>query len=113
MVGKRIVELPFSKMKFAVAELLASEGYVAKAEKSGTFPRQEIKITLKYHGKASVITNVIRKSKPGLRVYVNATKIPTVVGGLGIAILSTPQGIMTGKEARKRNTGGELLCEIW
>lgn len=113
MVGKLAIELPFSKMKFAVAQILASEGYVARVEKSGIRPREQIKITLKYQGKTPVITNVIRRSKPGLRVYVNAASIPTVVGGLGIAVLSTPQGIMTGIEARKRNTGGELLCEVW
>lgn len=113
MVGKRTVALPSSKMKFALATLLAKEGYIARVEKTGTFPREQLKITLKYQGKTSVFTNVVRRSKPGLRVYVNASKIPTVVGGLGIAILSTPAGIMTGTEARKRNTGGELLCEIW
>lgn len=72
-----------------------------------------LELTLRYDGSVPAITDLKRKSKPGLRVYVGTSAIPTVVGGMGIAILSTPLGIMTGKQARKKHTGGELLCEVW
>jgi small subunit ribosomal protein S8 len=94
-------------------QILSQEGYIGDVQKTGTDPKSTIKIALRYNGSSSVITGVKRVSKPGLRLYVNKHMIPTVVGGMGIAILSTPQGIMTGTLARKKGIGGELLATIW
>ena len=103
---------PVSKTKLAIAEVLLKEGYIGGIEiiegVQGT-----IKITLKYDGNNKVITGLKRVSKPGLRVYVGAEEIPQVLGGLGIAILSTSKGIMTGKEAKKAHQGGEVLAYVW
>ncbi len=110
LAGKPFVDLPYSKIKFAVAGILAKEGYVQSIEHAEGY---RLKILLKYQDNTSVITDVKRMSKPGLRLYVNKHNIPQVVGGMGIAIVSTPKGIMTGKEAKKRGLGGELLCKIW
>jgi small subunit ribosomal protein S8 len=107
------VELPYSRMKFDVAVILKQEGYLESVEKMGADTKKTLKIALRYANREPVLTDVKRKSKPGLRVYVGKKFIPKVVGGMGIAILSTPQGVMTGKEAQKRGVGGELLCEIW
>lgn len=111
--GLGSIALPYSNMKFAVAQILLREGYLTSVEKTGTAPKFTLKIALKYDGKTPVLTDVKRKSKPGLRVYVNSRSIPSVVGGLGIGVVSTSQGIMTDSEARKKKLGGELLCEIW
>lgn len=113
MADKHVVELPYSQMKHAVATVLANEGYISSVEKLGDPPKLKLRITLKYQDNTPVLSGVKRVSKPGLRWYVNKHAIPYVVGGMGIAILSTPQGVMTGKEAKKRGIGGELLCEIW
>ncbi len=113
LARKKTVTLPYSNIKMAVAHILSKEGYIASAEKLGAAPKYELKMVLKYDDDAPVITDVKRKSKPGLRVYVKSSAIPKVVGGLGIAILSTPKGIMTGAAARKAKLGGEFLCEIW
>ncbi len=106
------VEIPASNTKKAIANILLEEGYIAGVEiiegVQGT-----IKITLKYDGKNRVISGLKRVSKPGLRIYVGAEEIPQVLGGLGIAILSTSKGIMTGKEAKKLNQGGEVLAYVW
>ena len=106
------VEIPASNTKKAIANILLQEGYIAGVEilegVQGT-----IKITLKYDGKNRVISGLKRVSKPGLRIYVGAEEIPQVLGGLGIAILSTSKGIMTGKEAKKANQGGEVLAYVW
>ena len=106
------VEIPASNTKKAIANILLEEGYIAGVEiiegVQGT-----IKITLKYDGKNRVISGLKRVSKPGLRIYVGAEEIPQVLGGLGIAILSTSKGIMTGKEAKKANQGGEVLAYVW
>lgn len=107
------IELPYSRVKAQVAKILAEEGYVDSIKEAGELPRKTLQITIKYQEGVPVLTNLRRKSKPGLRVYIGKDKIPVVVGGMGIAILSTPQGIMTGKEAKKRGVGGELLCEVW
>jgi small subunit ribosomal protein S8 len=106
------VELPHSRIKEDLAQILKSEGYVAEVAVEGK-PMKKIKIQLKYQGKKSVIEGLRRISKPGLRHYVGATKIPRVLGGLGVAVLSTPEGVMTGTQARKKNLGGELLCYVW
>lgn len=113
LARRNVVELPYSRMKMAVAALLQSEGYIETAEKTGTDPKATLKLVLRYEDGAPVISDLKRKSKPGLRVYIGKDAIPTVVGGMGIAILSTPEGILTGKEAKKRGVGGELLCEVW
>lgn len=113
LAKKASIELPYSKLKIALGEILVREGYVKSVEKVGTDPKAMLKIMIQYTNGLSAITDVKRVSKPGLRWYVNKSKIPTVVGGMGIAILSTPAGLMTGKEARAKGTGGELLCKIW
>ncbi len=106
------VEIPASNTKKAIANILLEEGYVAGVEiiegVQGT-----IKITLKYNGKNKVISGLKRVSKPGLRIYVGTEEIPQVLGGLGIVILSTSKGIMTGKEAKKLHQGGEVLAYVW
>jgi len=107
-----VVELPHSKMKASLATILKSEGYIADFAVEGQLPKT-IKLKLKYQGKKSVIEGLRRISTPGLRRYVGATDIPRVRGGLGVAVLSTSEGIMTGNQARKKNIGGELLCYVW
>lgn len=107
-----VVEMPHSNIKVNVANILKSEGFVSEVSVSGD-TKKRIKIHLKYNGKKSVIEGLKRISKPGLRKYVGSTEIPRVRGGLGIAIVSTPEGVMTDAQARKKNIGGELLCYIW
>jgi small subunit ribosomal protein S8 len=113
MAGRLRVTLPHSKLKEKVAEILVKEGYIVSVETTGESPKRMLVLTLKYENKRSVITDIKRKSKPGLRRYIPKTAIPTVLGGVGIAILSTSAGIMTGQDAKKRGIGGELICEIW
>jgi len=107
------VEMPHSKMKENVAQILKREGYVAEVAVEGTKAIKKIKIKLKYVGRKPVIEGLRRMSSPGLRRYTGATEVPRVLGGLGTAILSTSEGIMTGVQARKKNVGGELLCYVW
>ena len=109
------VDVPASKMKNAIAEILFNEGYIQKHElvEDGNF--KNIRITLKY-GKdknEKIITGLKRISKPGLRIYAGKDELPRVLGGLGIAIISTNQGVVTDKQARKLNVGGEVLAYIW
>ena len=109
------VDVPASKMKISIAEILLKEGYIKSFEvvEEGSF--KNIHITLKY-GKDKndkVLTGLKRISKPGLRVYANAEELPKVLGGLGVAIVSTNKGVITDKEARKANVGGEVLCFVW
>lgn len=106
------IELPHSRLKEGIANILKSEGYVSSVAVDGKVAKK-IKISLKYNGKKNVIEGLKRISKPGLRKYVGATEIPRVRGGLGVAVISTPEGIMTGTQARKKNLGGELLCYVW
>ena len=106
------VEVPHSRMKESLAAILKREGYIADFGVSGQVPKS-LKLKLKYQGKKSIIEGLRRISTPGLRRYVGATDIPRVRGGLGVAVLSTSEGVITGTEARKRNIGGELLCYIW
>ena len=109
------VDVPASKMKLAIANILLDEGYIAKYDlvEDGHF--QTIHITLKYGADKNekVITGLKRISKPGLRVYANTEDIPRVLGGLGTAIISTNKGVVTDKEARKPGVGGEVLCFVW
>lgn len=113
MAGRQYVVIPHSKMKERVATILVSEGYITQFEKDDEPVKRKMTITLKYLNKKPVLTDVKRKSKPGLRQYVSKDAIPRVLGGMGISILSTSAGIMTGSEAKKRGIGGELLCVIW
>mgnify|MGYP001302640267 FL=1 len=109
------VDVPASKMKLAIADILVKEGYVAKYDLVEDGTAKNIRITLKY-GKdknEKIISGLKRISKPGLRVYAGKDELPRVLGGLGIAIISTNQGVMTDKEARKLNVGGEVLAFIW
>ncbi len=106
------IELPHSRMKESIAAILKSEGYIAGFSVEGQGMRR-IKLLLKYQGKKSVIEGLRRVSTPGLRRYVGAADIPRVRGGLGVAVVSTSEGLMTGNQARKKKLGGELLCYIW
>jgi small subunit ribosomal protein S8 len=108
--------IPASKIKRAIADILKAEGYVAdvREEEWGEAKHKTITIALKYGSdRASPFQNMRRVSRPGRRVYVRHDQIPRVLSGLGISILSTSQGLMTDREARKRKVGGELLCEVW
>ena len=104
---------PYSKIKVEIARLLKQEGYIAgyEVDTKGAFP--EIRVVNKYVNRTSAITGLKRVSKPGLRRYVGSQDIPRVLGGLGISILSTPRGVITGREAKKQNVGGELLAYVW
>lgn len=108
------VEVPHSKLKESIANVLKKEGYVSTVEvQTPDKVRKNIKLQLKYQGKKTVVEGLRRISTPGRRVYVGATEIPRVRGGLGVAIVSTSEGVMSGVEARKKNLGGELLCFVW
>ena len=113
MAGKSVVVLPHSILKEAVAKVFMEEGYLSSVMAVGIGVKKSLSLTLVYHESVPSLTDIKRKSKPGLRVYVGSGAIPTVVGGMGVAILSTPIGIMTGREAKKKHVGGELLCEAW
>lgn len=105
-------DLPHSKIKADIAAVLKKEGYIAEFSVEGK-PVKTLKLKLKYNDRKAVIEGLRRISSPGLRRYVGATEIPRVRGGLGITIVSTSQGVMSGQEARKKNVGGELVCYIW
>jgi len=106
------IELPHSRIKESVAKLLQQQGYITDVSVEGD-TKKKLKMRLKFNGKKSVIEGLKRISKPGLRRYVGATEIPRVRGGLGVAIVSTSEGLLTDQQARKKNLGGELLCYIW
>lgn len=110
------VTMPSSRIKTAIAEVLKEQGYVQdyRLEEEGT-PRKALTVELKYEGKrrVPVIEGVQRVSSPSCRIHVNRDEIPRVLGGLGVAILSTSRGVMTGRAARQQNLGGEVLCYIW
>ena len=109
------VDVPSSKMKLAIAKILLDEGYIKSYElvENGKF--NDIRITLKYGASKNekIISGLQRISKPGLRVYANKEELPKVLGGLGVAIISTNKGVITDKEARKLGVGGEVLCLVW
>ena len=108
------VEIPASNMKKAICQILVDEGYVKNYTVTQDGKQGVIKVTLKYgEGKTPVIQGLRRVSKPGLRIYSNAAELPKVMKGLGIAIISTSRGVMTDREARKQNLGGEVLAFIW
>jgi small subunit ribosomal protein S8 len=106
--------VPYSKLKSEIARILEKEGYIAGFELETTHKvRPNLKIRNKFVNKASAIAGLRRVSKPGLRRYVKADQVPRVLGGMGIAVLSTSRGVLTGHEARRQNVGGELLAYIW
>ena len=108
------VDIPASNMKKAIAQILLDEGYIASSKVIEDEKQGVIRVTLKYgENKAQVITGLRRVSKPGLRIYSNVEDMPKVMKGLGIAIVSTSKGIMTDREARKQNVGGEVLAFVW
>jgi small subunit ribosomal protein S8 len=114
MVKFDSVEMPKSNVKVNLAKVLQQEGYIAGYEVSDEGPQGVLTINLKYGPNGeSVITGLKRVSKPGLRKFAKAGDIPTVLNGLGIAIVSTSQGLVTDRAARKKNTGGEILCQVW
>ena len=105
--------MPYSKIKAEIAGILKKEGYISSYEVDTTGKFPQIKITTKVVNRSPAITGLKRVSKPGLRRYVGAQEVPRVLGGMGIAILSTPRGLVTGNEAKKQNVGGELLAYVW
>ena len=107
------VDVPSSKLKKSIAEILLDEGYIKSFEEIEDNSQGIIRITLKYVNKQKVISGLKRISKPGLRVYANKEELPQVLGGLGIALISTSKGIMTDKKARQEGIGGEVLAYIW
>jgi len=114
MARHKKVEVPASKLKLEIARILKEEGYIEDYEFVQEGPQGKIVITLKYdENRRPVIAGLKRISKPGRRIYAGVKKLPRVMGGLGIAIISTSRGIMTDHEARRRRVGGEILCEIW
>ena len=113
-VGKTSVYVPYSKIKMAIANTLEKEGLIESCEKKGKKVRKSIDVRLKYHEDgASYISDMKRISKPSQRIYKGYEELFPVKQGFGIAILSTPEGVMTEKEARRKKVGGEVLCEVW
>ena len=113
--GNRIVEIPSSKMKVALTKILCEKGYILSYKVVEGTPSSTIKIALKYHPqtKQAAIKKIIRVSKPGLRKYTDVADMPRVLNGLGIAILSTSKGVITDKEAKELNVGGEVVCYVY
>jgi small subunit ribosomal protein S8 len=111
--GKAEILAPYSKIKFDIARVLKQEGYISdfELENGGKLP--QLKVVTKFVNRTPAITGLKRVSKPGLRKYVGAQEVPRVLGGLGISILSTPKGVLSGREAKKENVGGELLAYVW
>jgi small subunit ribosomal protein S8 len=108
------VDVPASRLKTDIAKILKDEGYIANYKLTEEGSRKSIRIYLKYSpGNVPVISRIERVSRPGCRVYVGTKSVPRVLGGLGINILTTPRGVMTGKSARKEGVGGEVLCHVW
>ena len=111
--GHETVSVPASNLKKAIAQILLDEGYITKFDVEEDNEQGTINITLKYSGKKHVISGIKRISKPGLRTYADKENLPYVLGGLGIAIISTSKGVMTDKSARKNGVGGEVLAYVW
>ena len=107
------VSVPYSRMKEEIARILKQEGYISEFEVDTQSKPSQIKVTMKFVNRIPALTGLRRMSKPGLRKYVSSNDIPRVLGGMGVAILSTSRGIVTGREARKERVGGELLAVIW
>jgi small subunit ribosomal protein S8 len=117
LVGKPTVEIPMSKIKIEIARILKEEGYIEEYTIVEAQPVSLISVQLKYYGsrreRKPVITNIERISKPGRRVYRGRKDLPRVMSGIGIAIVTTPKGVMTAQQARREKTGGEVLCYVW
>lgn len=114
MVRHKQVVMPGSKVKVALARILKDEGFIKDFEVTKDLPQPQLRVVLKYdRDRKPVITGLQRISRPGRRVYVKRTEIPWVLSGLGVAVLSTPQGIMTDQRARRLKVGGEVLCYVW
>jgi len=117
MAGKATVEIPTSKLKVEIARILKDEGYIEDYTIGEEKPVPMINITLKYYGsrrdRRPVITNIERVSKPGRRIYRNCQDLPRVMSGIGIAIVTTPKGVMTAQQARRQRVGGEVICYVW
>jgi small subunit ribosomal protein S8 len=112
--GHTTVDVPFSKMKLAIAKIMEQEGYVSGLDVREDGNRKFLRVQLKYDAQRRPVVNGLRRlSKPGLRVYAGMDDIPRVRGGMGTVVISTNRGIMTGREARRRHLGGELIAEIW
>jgi small subunit ribosomal protein S8 len=111
------VSMPYSKVKGAIAEVLKAEGYIVDFQVLPENPQSVLQIELKYVGdrrrQRSVITGIERVSKPGRRIYVDKKNVPWVLSGMGIAVVTTSKGVMTGQEARRQGIGGEILCKVW
>lgn len=112
MVGHGEVSMPFSKLKQAIAQVLKEEGYIEDLAVREEGARRELRIALKYHAGRPVIERLERVSRPGLRVYKRRDELPRVMNGLGVAIVSTPRGVMTDRKARATGVGGEVLCIV-
>ena len=108
-----VVEMPASRLKLEILEVLKNEGYISEYEKVEDGKQGVIKVTLKYNNKERVIKGLKKISKPGLRVYVKSSELPKVLNGLGIAVISTSNGIMTDREARQKKLGGEVIAFVW
>ncbi len=117
MAGHQVVSVPSSKIKLAIARIMVDEGFVETFEEATDSGHKTLRVKLKYVGerreRRPVISGLKRVSSPGRRVYVNKGDIPLVRSGMGVAILSTPKGVMTGMRARKMGVGGEVLCQVW
>jgi len=111
--GKSEMFVPYSKIKSEIIRILKEEGYITDFALDNEAAHPRIKITNKIANRTSAITGLKRVSRPGLRRYVGAQEIPRVLGGMGVSILSTPKGILSGREAKKQNVGGELLAYVW
>ncbi len=108
------VDIPASKLKLEIARILKEEGYIANYKPAEENGHKVLRVYLKYgNNNDAAISNLARISRPGCRVYVGRNEIPRVLGGMGINILTTPRGVMTGRQARKEGVGGEILCEVW
>ncbi len=113
-VKRKEVSVPYSRLKFEIAQVLMEEGFISNLRLDGEGVKKRIVISLKYlDDGTSVIRGVERVSRPGRRVYAGYDEIPRVMGGLGVAILSTPAGVITDREARRRRIGGEIICKVW
>ncbi|HOI60048.1 MAG TPA: 30S ribosomal protein S8 [Candidatus Pacearchaeota archaeon] len=114
IVSKKQISVPYSEFKFRIAELLQKEGYVLNVEKKGRVPNKKIIIDLKYKENGTpMITKIKKISKQGQRIYKTSSEIKPVKSGYGLSIISTSKGVVTNKEARKNNVGGEIICEVW
>lgn len=112
MAQHRELIMPHSRLKESVAQILKQEGFLSDVAVEGTKLKQ-LRLALRYQGRRSAITGIRQISTPGLRRYVGAGSIPRVLGGMGVAVISTPKGVVTGSDAQKLNVGGEVLCYVW